>query len=47
MRKLETLKIRGVQREEEKKGKKIGFCELKSLFFSSGYFFITTFHFHL
>jgi hypothetical protein len=32
MRKLEALKVRGVQREKKKEGKNM-FCELESLFF--------------
>jgi hypothetical protein len=44
MRKLEVLKVREVQREEEKKTRvsRVG----KLFFFSSFYFFITPFLFH-
>ncbi len=40
MRKLEALKVRGVQREGKKIAKKSMFCELKSLFF-----FLLFFHY--
>jgi hypothetical protein len=43
MRKLETLKVGGFQREG--KEKKIAFCKLKSFFFAC-YFFISPFTLH-
>jgi hypothetical protein len=46
MRKLKTLKIRGVQRKNKNKGKNTRFVNWKA-YFSSCYFFITPFHFHL
>jgi hypothetical protein len=44
MRKLETLKLGGVQKEE-KKEKKTCFVNWKT-YFSSCYYFITPFHLH-
>jgi len=45
MRKLEALKVGGVQRGKKKKKKKMRFISWKA-YFSSCYFSITHFHLH-